>query len=337
VNSRSLLSILFHADKALDLVGAAHRLGLFASLESAPMTLRELTERLDVRPLRLYKMLDGLESLGLVVRQQPTDELLDAQYRAAEPLTAAAEAVLGARSIERDRNDNYPWREIYGRLPEVLEGQLDARFAWPPRGADDLRAFERSMAAGCPPIIEALTAMTPLIFDEPRTRWLDVGGGDGTVAVGVLTNSSVPHAVRCDVFNLPAAAPLVHECSKAAGLTDRVGFVGGDFFGGPLPHGYNVLSFIRVLHDWPANVARQLLAKARDALPPGGRLIICEEFRTADRLAVQFFWTYFLIGVDACVSRLREVEWYTQALVELGFSEVAVVPGAFDVIVATRR
>lgn len=336
MNARSLLSLLFHGEKALDLVGTAHRLGLFASLEAGPITLRELASRLAVRPLRLYKMLDALESLELVVRRQPTDELLDAQYRAAEPLTAAVEAVLGARSIERDRNDNYPWREIYGRLPDVLAGRLDARFAWPPRSDIDLRAFERSMAAGCPPIIEALTALSPSIFDESRTRWLDVGGGDGTVAVGVLSNATVPCDVHCDVFNLPATESLVRERASAAGLAHRVGFVGGDFFKDPLPQGYDVLSFIRVLHDWPADVARQLLTAARDALPPGGKLFICEEFRNPDRLAVQFFWTYFLIGVDACVSRLREVAWYGQALGELGFGKVAIVPGAFDVIVATR-
>ena len=78
-----------------------------------------------------------------------------------------------------------------------------------------------------------------------------------------------------------------------------------------MPRGYDVLSFIRVLHDWPADVARLLPRKPHEALAPGGRIVICEEFRTRDRLAVQLFWTYFLIGVDACVSRLREVEWYT--------------------------
>jgi hypothetical protein len=83
-------------------------------------------------------------------------------------------------------------------------------------------------------------------------------------------------------------------------------------------------------------VARQLLRAAADALAPGARIVICEEFRTPDRLAVQLFWTYFLVGVDGCVSRLREVAWYTAALGALGFVDLAVIPGAFDVIVATR-
>jgi hypothetical protein len=64
--------------------------------------------------------------------------------------------------------------------------------------------------------------------------------------------------------------------------------------------------------------------------------VICEEFRDRDRLAVQIFWTYFLIGVDACVSRLREVEWYQTALAALDFDDFQVIAGPFDLIVATR-
>jgi hypothetical protein len=94
------------------------------------------------------------------------------------------------------------------------------------------------------------------------------------------------------------------------------------------------MSFIRVLHDWPAEIARSLLQKAKNVLTPGGRIIVCEEFRTQERLFVQFFWTYFLIGVDACVSRLRETDWYTEALALLGFRDIRVISGEFDIITA---
>jgi SAM-dependent methyltransferase len=136
------------------------------------------------------------------------------------------------------------------------------------------------------------------------------------------------------VLNLEPVRALVTARARDAGLADRMGFVACDFLTEPLPRGYDVISFVRVLHDWPADVARQLLIKAREALAPGGRLVVCEEFRDRDRLAVQFFWTYFLIGVDTCVSRLREVDWYDEALRRLGFRSVSVIPGAFDVIVA---
>jgi demethylspheroidene O-methyltransferase len=331
INARSLLALLFNADKALDLVKTASDLGLLARLDAGPVTLATLAHEVGARPLRLYKFLDGLESLGLVERRQTSDDLLAAEYVSAEPLTQAVEAVLGEQSIERDR-DRYPWREIHGRLGEVLTGGLDARFAWPPVADEDVRGFEQSMAAGCGPINEALLAAHGEIFDS-QTRWLDVGGGDGTVAETLLRAHP---ALTCDIFNLPPVAPLVEDRARAAGLADRLGFVPGDFLAGPLPEGYGVLSFVRVLHDWPADVARMLLEKAKQALRPGARLVICEEFRNQDRLAVQFFWTYFLISVDACTSRLREVEWYTEALATLGFIDIRVLPGPFDVVVATR-
>lgn len=320
MSARSLLSLLFHADKALDLVATARDLGVLARLDAGPVTLGALAADLGARPLRLYKFLDGLESLGLVVREQPTDDIRDARYRASEPLAAAADAVLGEQSIERDR-DRYPWRAIHGRLPAVLRGELDATFAWPPATDDDVRGFERSMAAGTPPIVEAFRAARAQLFGDAR-RWLDIGGGDGTLGAALAGG-----ALTCDVYNLPAVRPI---------MKPGVGFVGGDFLAEPLPTGYDVLSFVRVLHDWPADVARTLLGKAHAALAPGARIIICEEFRNRDRLAIQLFWTYFLVGVDACVSRLREVEWYTEALSALGFSDIRVLPGAFDIVVATR-
>jgi hypothetical protein len=118
--------------------------------------------------------------------------------------------------------------------------------------------------------------------------------------------------------------------------TPRVGFVAGDFLREDLPAGYDVLSFVRVLHDWPNEVATMLVKKAFDALRPGGRIVISEEMRNGERLAIQFFWSYFLVGLDNCVSRLREATYYVESLTRAGFVDCQVIPGSFDVIVATR-
>jgi hypothetical protein len=96
------------------------------------------------------------------------------------------------------------------------------------------------------------------------------------------------------------------------------------------------MTFVRVLHDWPSEVALTLLRKAFEALAPGGRAVICEEFRTPDRLAQQFFWSYFLIGVDSCSSMLREVAEYAVLLTTAGFTEIEVLPGPVEIIVATK-
>jgi hypothetical protein len=330
VNARSLLSLLLHGDKALDLVRTARDLGLLAKLDVGPLTLRVLAEATHTRPRRLYKFLDGLESLGLVVRHQRSDDLLATEYVSAEPLVPAVEAVLGETSIERDR-DRYPWRDIHGRLRDVLAGSLDSKFSWPPGSPEEISDFERAMASGCPPIIDAFRTSQHRLFDGTQ-RWLDVGGGDGTVMAALLRERAT---LTGDVFNLAPVQSLVAERARAAEVGDRMGFVAGDFLAGGFPSGYDVISFVRVLHDWPEDIARELLTKARAALGPGGRVIICEEFRDSDRLAVQFFWTYFLIGVDACVSRLRELAWYVEVLGGLGFRGIEVIPGPFDLVVAS--
>jgi len=334
LSPRALMSLLFNGSKAIDVLATAHRLGLLDALEPGPARLDDLATRFGLLAPRLYKFLDCLESLGFVTRHDKGDEIEATEYRAVPGLAAAAAAVVGPGAQERDR-DAYPWRVLHGRLAETLRGELsltEDEFAWPPRTAEQTAAFERSMSVGLGPVIETFHRHAGRLW-AGRHRFLDVGGGAGTLAARVIEDA--PH-LRADVYNLPAVAPLVAETRAGCADRDRMGFVAGDFLAEPLPTGYDALAFVRVLHDWPAAVARNLLAKAYAALPPGGLVLVCEEFRTPDRLAMQFFWSYFLIGADSAVSRLRELTFYTEALAATGFTGVEVLPGPWELVVAHK-
>ncbi|MBQ1047539.1 ArsR family transcriptional regulator [Micromonospora sp. C51] len=333
LSPRALMSLLVNGPKAMDVLHTALDLGLLDTLERGPVRLDALATQLGVLPLRLYKFLDCIESLGFVIRDEPGDDIGATSYRAVPGLRDAVNAVVGPGATERDR-DRYPWRQLHGRLAESLRGEvsIDDGFAWPPKTAAQTAEFERSMALGLGPAIETVRRHSPRLWPD-RHRLLDVGGGDGTLAAHIL--DSAPH-LRADVYNLPAVAPLVAATRDDRGHADRLGFVGGDFFAEPLPRGYDALSFVRVLHDWPNAVARELVQQAYAALQPGGLILICEEFRTPDRLAMQFFWSYFLIGVDSSVSRLRDVDFYTTLLTETGFHHVAVLPGTWELVIAYK-
>ena len=334
LSPRALMSLLVNGPKAMDVLETALTMGLLDALEPGPVRLGELADRFEVRPLRLYKFLDCLESLGMIERNEPGDEIAAATYRAVPGLRAAVAAVVGPGAVERDR-DRYPWRRLHGRLADSLRGEVsmsDDDFAWPPKTDEQTAAFEQSMAVGLGPVIETVHRHAGTLWSD-RRRLLDIGGGDGTLAAHLLDDAP---DLRADVYNLPAVAPLVEATRIDRGHPDRLGFVGGDFFAESLPAGYDAMTFVRVLHDWPNDVARQLVEKAYAALEPGGLLLICEEFRTPDRLAMQFFWSYFLIGVDNCVSRLREVEFYTGLLKETGFERVTVLPGVWELICAYK-
>ncbi|MFI6763076.1 methyltransferase [Micromonospora sp. NPDC050417] len=334
LSPRALMSLLFNGAKAVDVVETALTMGLLDALESGPVSLRELADRFELRPLRLYKFLDCLESLGLVERHERSDNIDEASYRAVAGIRDAAAAAIGPGSIERDR-DRYPWQRLHGRLAESLRGDVsmtDDDFAWPPKTDEQTTAFERSMSVGLGPVIETFHRHAGRLWPG-RRRLLDVGGGAGTLVARVLDDA--PDLVA-DVYNLPAVAPLVEETRRQCASPERLGFVAGDFLAEPLPSGYDALAFVRVLHDWPSPVSRMLVEKAYQALSPGGMLLICEEFRTPDRLAMQFFWSYFLIGVDTCVSRLRDVDFYTALLTEVGFDNVQVLPGGWELVVAYK-
>lgn len=334
---RALLHLIFNGARAIDVIETSWRMGLLRELEAGPVALGVLSKKYKLVPGRLYKLLDCLESLGLVQREGAADMdmHLDTRYLGVPGLTAAAERVLGPQSLERDREANFPWRYNHGHLEAVLRGERGTPpevFAWPPNTPEMVARFEASMAAGMTPILEVFRMHGVWLFD-PGQRVLDVGGGDGTLAAMLLRNHP---ELTVDVYNLPSTEGLVVRTREKHGLGKRLGFVGGDFLKEPLPRGYDTMAFVRVLHDWPADTARGLMQAAYEALPSGGRILICEEFRTPDRLAAQFFFSYFLVGLDSCDSRLRTVGAYLDPLVDIGFSLPEVLPGPFELIVARK-
>ncbi|MBX3246654.1 MAG: methyltransferase domain-containing protein [Myxococcales bacterium] len=346
MGARGLMSLLFHGELATEVIEVSLRSGLFARLDEAAarggwVELGELADELAFVPERLLKLLDALEAMLFVERLDPRgDEPLTlTRYRSVEPLGPAAAQVVGRDSIERDRRAQ-PWAALHGRLHEVLrgaEGIPAEDFAWPPATPAQVARFARSMAAGVPPIAESFRAAAGALFDDldrsGPIRVLDVGGGNGTLASALV---AIDPRLRVDVYELPELEPLAQDTFARSAHAARLGFRAGDAFLQPLPEGYDVILFVRILHDVPAAQARALLAKAHEALRPGGKVIVCEELRSPERAAIQFFWSYFLVGVDSCQSRLREWSRYDEWLRALGFEDVSLVPGPFDLGHATK-
>lgn len=334
---KSRLHLLYNGERARESVTVADETGLLRRLHEEPGTsLEALATSFGFVPDRLFKLLDVLETLGLVERTPRYAEGMTARYTLVPGAFDAVQAVFGAASQERDR-ETYPWRRLHGRLGEVLAGApgfTAAEFSWPPASGEQTERFEASMVAGLTPICDAFLQHAGTLFPQGRPlRLLDVGGGDGTLAAQLVAR--VPN-LHVDVLNLEAVRPLFARVRGASAAPDRLRFVAADFLAEELPTGYDYVTFVRVLHDWRIDAATELLDKGLRALEPRGKLVICEEFRTQDRLAAQLFWTYFLIGVDTCWSRLREAGAYVQLLEERGYA-AEVLQGTLDLVVGRNR
>ena len=168
----------------------------------------------------------------------------------------------------------YPF---WGSLTEALrtgEPQNEAK-----RGGDvfreiyadpgRLRGFLKAMTGVSLGVAGAIAAKFPW---RDRRTVVDVGCAEGALPVRVA--SAHPHLAGGG-FDLPDVRPHFEAYVAAHGLSDRLSFHAGDFFADPLPRA-DVLVMGHILHDWDLDKKRLLLAKAFDALPPGGALVVYE-------------------------------------------------------------
>ena len=83
-------------------------------------------------------------------------------------------------------------------------------------------------------------------------------------------------------FDLAEVGPIFEEYVEANGLSRRVQFQAGSFFTDALPKA-DVVMMGHILHDWNLDEKRMLIAKAYDALPKGGALLVYDAIIDDDR------------------------------------------------------
>ena len=109
----------------------------------------------------------------------------------------------------------------------------------------------------------------------------DVGTAQGCVPVRLA--QAHPHLSGVG-YDLPAVGPIFQEYGAASGVAERVRFVAGDFMKDALPR-VDVLVMGHILHDWDLKTKRTLLAKAYEALPTHGALIVYDAIIDDERRA----------------------------------------------------
>lgn len=254
---------------------SAVELGLFTELGPDALDADAVRGRLGLSERAAADFLDALVALGLLDRQGDGP---GARY-ANTPETATfldrnSPAYVGG-ILEMASARLYP---AWGRLTTALKtgepqneakqlggGTFDALYADPAR----LEQFMNAMAG----ISAGDFARFAADFDFSRyTTLCDVGAATAQLACRVAAAN--PH-MRCTSFDLPAVAPIAQRRVLRENLADRVTVATGDFFSDPLPTA-DVITMARILHDWGLPEKKMLIAKAYEALPPGGALVAIE-------------------------------------------------------------
>jgi hypothetical protein len=101
----------------------------------------------------------------------------------------------------------------------------------------------------------------------------DVGGGTGSLLAAILAANPGCSGV---LFDLPVVVAKAGPVLERAGVAARVEIAGGDFFDA-VPEGCDRYVLEAVVHDWDDDACVRILTRCRDALAPGGRILVLEQ------------------------------------------------------------
>ncbi len=243
-------------------LGACVELDLFEILARGPLDERALAARVGVPEAAFASLVSAAVSLRLLSRAGERVRL--------GQLGAALRGNPGAVAMIRHH------KLFYDDLRDpvaLLRGQTEPALAafWPYHGqAGDSHAYSALMSATQPMIAAEIFAA----YDVSRHAIImDVCGGDGSFLVRVAARA--PQA-RLILFDLPKVAARAAQNFAAAGLSGRARAVAGDVSRDALPEGADLVTLIRVLHDNSDARAAAILAAARAALAPGGKILVAE-------------------------------------------------------------
>jgi ubiquinone/menaquinone biosynthesis C-methylase UbiE len=115
-----------------------------------------------------------------------------------------------------------------------------------------------------------------LVGVEGARRLVDVAGGHGGFAMAMCRRHP---SLEATVLDLPPSAAVGRKIVAEQGYADRVSFREGDVFELGLGENLDVVSVFNLIHHLPEERDRELCRMAREALRPGGVLVIGDSAR----------------------------------------------------------
>ena len=166
-------------------------------------------------------------------------------------------------------------------------------------------------------------------------RMVDLGGASGHLAIAAC--ECYPD-LRSVVFDLPQVIGTAQEQADRSSVASRIGVMAGDFFQDELPAA-DLFAMSRILHDWPEEKIRLLLAKIHRRLPEGGGILIAEKLIRED-LAGPISAHLQSLNMLVCTEgKERTLGEYRQLLENAGFGDVQgrITGSTLDAIFAIKK
>jgi len=309
---------------------AAIELGLFTQIARGADTLPALAAALRVAPLNVERLVTVCIALGLVVRDGE-------RFRNAADVSRFL--------VQGEPTYAGPWMlfaktdwDRWGRLAEALRRTEPPAVLGTYTQALTVEAARRYHEATYSVGMGAGRRFVREVDLAQRKRILDLGGGSGCYCI--VAAHAYPQLTAV-VFDLPPVVAVTREFIAAHGLSDRVSAEAGDFTRDPFPRGADVVIMASNLPQYDAAVIQQVVAKAYDALEPGGEMHLIGEMLNAGRTGPVDPALWGLAeALQASAGRAHSVPECVGYLERAGFGDVRAtdfVPGVLVRVSGSKR
>jgi O-methyltransferase domain/Dimerisation domain len=270
--TRPILKLLdlIQSHRVTAVIYVAVKLGLAELLRDGPRTLDELAKATAADKDALGRLLTALSTLGIC-------------SLAGEDRYSLTEMGAG---LDGDAEHSFKHWAIFegGMLSKRWNGLLESIMTGKTAAEIQNVANSFDLMARTPENVTmfnaAMTDMTRLVTPDVLRAYdfgaishlMDVGGGSGEL-IGAVAKKYLN--IRGTVFDLPRCAEVANHHFDRLGISDRAGFLAGDFFQS-IPSGADAIILKSVIHDWADERSCIILRNCRQALPKDGTLLLVE-------------------------------------------------------------
>jgi SAM-dependent methyltransferase len=247
-------------------VSTAALLGVFDALADEGAEAEQLAGRLGLNQLGAETLLTALQTLGYVERR---GERFHTTGVAERLLVSSSPDSIGTfAGAQADLH----W-EILAMLPEAVRD--GAAYAMHEERRDPRRweAYIRGLFEISRHEHDANAELIPV--DGPD-RLVDVAGGHGGFSMAMCRRHP---SLRATVVDLEPSAAVGRKIVEEEGYADRISFTEGDVFELGLGTDADVIAIFNLIHHLPEERNAELCRMAREALRPGGYLVVGDSER----------------------------------------------------------
>ncbi len=276
------------AARMLELIGGLHisralncvaELSIPDRLAGGPLTSAELAQVTQTHEPSLYRVLRLLAALGVLAEPEPRTfrlTVLGDRLRTDAPASVRSWAMLA---------DTIGFAAYEPILEMVRTGSSGMQLVYGMRGMERVHQDPERGARFDGAMSERTKAFASSVADRYDFSGLrtvaDIGGGQGVLLSAILR---AHRHLRGILFEVAAVTSSAAGLLRDAGVADRCEVVTGDFFQS-VPAGADAYLMANVLHDWDDAQSQQILANCRQAMAPGGRVLIIERLIPDDPAA----------------------------------------------------